>query len=77
MSSTARATRDVIRRKRKKKRKRLPAARARARERDDPASSYARDSVWATTEERICAVPAQAFVPVLTRHGATVDHPFP
>jgi len=72
----ARATRDVIRRKRKKKRKRLPAARARARERDDPASSYARDSVWATTEERICAVPAQAFVPVLTRHGATVDHPF-
>ena len=75
-SLMARATRDVIRRKRKKKRKRLPAARARARERDDPASSYARDSVWATTEERICAVPAQAFVPVLTRHGATVDHPF-
>lgn len=75
-SPMARTTRDVIRRKRKKKRKRLPAARARARERDDPASSYARDSVWATTEERICAVPAQAFVPVLTRHGATVDHPF-
>jgi len=75
-SPMARVTRDVIRRKRKKKRKRLPAARARARERDDPASSYARDSVWATTEERICAVPAQAFVPVLTRHGATVDHPF-
>lgn len=42
----------MIRRKRKKKRKRLPAARARARERDDLASSYARDSVWATTEER-------------------------
>ncbi|XP_012535169.1 uncharacterized protein LOC105835992 [Monomorium pharaonis] len=75
-SPTTRTTRDVIRRKRKKKRKRLPAARARARERDDPASSYARDSVWATTEERICAVPAQAFVPVLTRHGATVDQPF-
>lgn len=57
-SPIPRATRDVIRRKRKKKRKRLPAARARARERDDPASSYARDSVWATTEERICTVPA-------------------
>ncbi|KAG7213183.1 hypothetical protein KM043_002497 [Ampulex compressa] len=42
---------DEVRRKRKKKRKYLPAARARARERDNPASSYARDSVWATTED--------------------------
>lgn len=42
---------DEVRRKRKKKRKHLPATRARTRERDNPASSYARDSVWATTED--------------------------